>query len=69
MKGLGKFHAVSHVLLQENRGKDKFLEKYPLVNDSMLDPATQEVMSSMMNPIIDILLEMLKVYLTYYPNL
>jgi hypothetical protein len=62
MKGLGKFHAVSHVLVQENGGKDKFLEKNPFVNDFYQDPATEVMLSPMMNPTIDIVLEMVKVF-------
>jgi hypothetical protein len=65
MNGIAKFHAVSHVLVQENGGNEKFVEQNPLLKDAFQDPIAEAMMSPMMNPTIDILLEMLEVG-TYY---
>jgi hypothetical protein len=60
MVSLAKFHSTSHALIMENGGnKDIFLEKHPLLRDILIQP----FMSSMMNPTLEALVEMLKVFM------
>ena len=61
MISLAKLHGISHVLVEENGGMTKYLEKSPHLSDIYLKPETEAMMSTFMDPTYEALTGMLKV--------
>ena len=61
MISLAKLHGVSHLLVKENGGMSKYLERNPHLSDLYLNPETEAMMSTFMNPSFEALLGILKV--------
>ena len=61
MINLAKLHGISHLLVKENGGMTKYIEKNPYLSDLYFKPETEAVMIGFMTPTFDALFGMLKV--------